>query len=74
MGAQLVAAVRERDRLGSESLMAEMMAAKKDADKGNIRRLIDSLDDQLATVNARIVDLYEQSGLAAASGDGASDG
>jgi len=74
VGTQLVAAVRERDRLSLEHLHADMAAARKDADKDAMRLLIDSLDDQLATVNARIDDLYEQLGVAAASSEESSDG
>jgi hypothetical protein len=74
VGTQLVAAVRERDRLNREHLYANMQAAQPNTDKQAARLQIDDLDEQLATVNARIADLYEQLGVAAASSGESSDG
>ena len=66
VGTQLVAAVRERDRLSLEHLQIDVMGAREDADQDTTKRLLRSLENQMATVNARITDLCEQLGVAGA--------
>jgi transcriptional regulator with XRE-family HTH domain len=70
VGTQLVAAVRERDLLSREHLHADLMATTRpcaDPDEtSRWTRLADGLENQLATVNARIADLYEQLGVGGA--------
>jgi hypothetical protein len=58
-GTQLIAAVRERDRLSYEHLEANMRAAGDE----RYRQLVGDIEAKLAMVNAQIADLRDQSGL-----------